>query len=76
MKLLYNILKAENYRFIAYHPYYKEKLEITLTKYAHNLFFFLPLSKLLLVPVALFNCIVKFAHYSLYYKDKLVSNST
>lgn len=39
IKLLYNILKIDNYHFAIYHLYYKEKIKITLIKSAYKSFF-------------------------------------
>lgn len=38
MKLVYDLLETRNHRFALYYLYYKEKLEITLMKFAHNIF--------------------------------------
>lgn len=49
IKLLYDIAKASTNRFAAYYLHQKEKLEIILTEFTHNLFFF----QLLLKPLLL-----------------------
>ena len=68
IKLLHNMLEASINHFAAYHPHYKEKLEITLIEFAYNLFHF----RLLLKPLSLTgissNSIEKFTTYYLYYK--------
>lgn len=69
-KLLYNVQKTGSHRFTAYHPYYKENLEIISTKFVYNLFLLQAPSKLLLLSV-LSDYIIKFAIYYLYYKKKL-----
>ena len=60
--------------FSAYHPYYKKKLR--MTEFVYNPFFFRLLPKLLSLPDASFNCVVKFATYHLHYKDTIISNLT
>lgn len=57
-----------------YYSYYKKKLGIILIKSAHNIFLLWPPLKLLLLPNALSDYIVKFAAHHPYYKDKLVDN--
>ena len=39
IKLLHDMPEANTNRFTIYHPHHKKKLKITLTKFAHNLFF-------------------------------------
>lgn len=59
-----------NYHFAAYHPHYKEKLEMILIESAHNLFLLQAPPQLLLFSV-LSDCIAKFVIYYPYYKEKL-----
>ena len=69
IKLLHDMQKVSINSFAAYHPHYKEKLEITLIKLAYNLFFF----RLLLKPLSPIgissNFIMKFTTYHPYYKE-------
>lgn len=58
--------------FAIYYPYYKEKSG--MTESAHNPFFIQPLPKLILLPNALSDSIIKFATYHPYYKYIFISN--
>lgn len=69
IKLLRDVPEACTNRFAAYHPHYKEKLEITLTEFAHNLFLFQLSLKPLSLTVISSNSIVKFTTYHPHYKE-------
>lgn len=71
IKLLYYMPEAITNRFTTYHSHYKKKLKITLTEFAHNLFFFWLLLKLLSLTGISSNSIVKFTTYYPYYKKIL-----
>ena len=73
IKPLHDVSEASTNHFAAYHPHYKEKLGITSTESAKP-FLVRPPPKLLSLPGASSDCIVKFATYHPHYKDKLVGN--
>ena len=88
LKLLHDVLEASTNRFAAYHPHYKEKLEIVEAVY--NLFLW-SLSKLISLFGISSHCIIEvitplhdvldegkhwFAIYHPHYKDKFVGNLT
>ncbi len=72
-KLLYGLAEASHH-WATYHLHYKEKLGIT--KSAHNPLLVRPLPKLLSLPGAWSNNVVKFGTHHLHYNDKVVANPT
>lgn len=74
MKLFHDILEVIDLLFATYYLYYKEKLGMIM--FIYNFFHLSPLYKLLSLSTTLSDCVIKFAIYHPYYKNKFVGNST